>query len=86
MQAISKENAKKIKADTILSLQLISPFFQKAGFSGDSDHKEYACNAGDPGSIPGSGRSPWEGNGNPLPVFMLGEFNGLHVPKGRCIC
>ena len=25
-----------------------------------------ACNAGDPGSIPGSGRSPGEGNGNPL--------------------
>ena len=28
--------------------------------------KESACNAGDPGSIPGSGRSPGEGNGNPL--------------------
>ena len=31
-----------------------------------SDGKEPACNAGDPGSIPGSGRSPGEGNGNPL--------------------
>ena len=28
--------------------------------------KESACNAGDPGSIPGSGRAPGEGNGNPL--------------------
>jgi len=28
--------------------------------------KESACSAGDPGSIPGSGRSPGEGNGNPL--------------------
>ena len=28
--------------------------------------KESACNAGDAGSIPGSGRSPGEGNGNPL--------------------
>ena len=28
--------------------------------------KEYACNAGDEGLIPGSGRSPGEGNGNPL--------------------
>ena len=28
--------------------------------------KESACNAGDPGSIPGSGRSPGEGDGNPL--------------------
>ena len=34
-------------------------------FPGGSDGKEYACNAGDPGSIPGLGRSP-EGNGNPL--------------------
>ena len=33
---------------------------------GDSDGKEPACNAGDPGSIPGSGRSPGEGNGYPL--------------------
>ena len=36
-----------------------------------SDGKESACNAGDPGSIPGSGRSPGEGNGNPLQYFCL---------------
>ena len=36
------------------------------GFPGGSDGKESACNAGDPGSIPGSGRSPGEVNGNPL--------------------
>ena len=35
-------------------------------FSGDSDGKESTFNAGDPGSIPGWGRSPGEGNGNPL--------------------
>ena len=35
---------------------------EKAG----SDGKAYACNAGDPGSIPWLGRSPGEGNGNPL--------------------
>ena len=33
---------------------------------GGSDSKESACNAGDSGSIPGSGRSPGAGNGNPL--------------------
>ena len=33
---------------------------------GGSDGKASACNAGDPGSIPGLGRSPGEGNGNPL--------------------
>ena len=36
------------------------------GFPGGSDGKESACNAGDPGSIPGLGRSPGEGYGNPL--------------------
>ena len=34
------------------------------GFPGGSDGKEFSCNAGDPGSIPGLGRSPGEGNGN----------------------
>ena len=38
-----------------------------------SDDKESACNAGDPGSIPGSGQSPEEGNGNPLQYSCLGN-------------
>ena len=41
------------------------------GFPGGSDSKESACNVGDPGSIPGSGRSPGEGNGNPLQQSWL---------------
>ena len=36
------------------------------GFPGGSEVKASAWNAGDPGLIPGSGRSPGEGNGNPL--------------------
>ena len=36
------------------------------GFPGISDDKESAYNSGDLGSIPGLGRSPGEGNGNPL--------------------
>jgi len=36
------------------------------GFSDSSTGKESACTAGDPGSIPGSGRSPGEGIGYPL--------------------
>ena len=36
------------------------------GFPGGSDGKASARNAGDPGLIPGSGRSPGERNGNPL--------------------
>ena len=34
---------------------------------------ESVCDAGDPGSIPGSGRSPEEGNGNPLQFSCLGN-------------
>ena len=41
------------------------------GFLHSSVSKESACNAGDPGSIPGSGRSPGEGNGNPLQHSLL---------------
>ena len=36
------------------------------GFPGGSDGKESACNVGDPGSVPGLGRSPGARNGNPL--------------------
>ena len=39
------------------------------GFPGSSAGKESTCNAGDPGSIPGSGRSPREGIGDPLQYF-----------------
>ena len=38
---------------------------------GGSDGKESACSVGDPGSIPGSGRSPGAGNGKPL------QYSGL---------
>ena len=48
----------------IFLLRLIS-------FPGGSDGKESACNAGDLGSIPGSRRSPGEGNGNPLQYSCL---------------
>ena len=41
------------------------------GFLGGSDGKASACNAGVPGLIPGSGRSPGEGNGNPLQYSCL---------------
>ena len=41
------------------------------GFRGGSDGKEFVCNAGDPGSILGSERSPGEGNGNPLQYSCL---------------
>ena len=39
--------------------------------------KSSACNAGDPGSVPGSGRSPGEGNGNPR------QYSCLENPMDR---
>ena len=40
-------------------------------FPGGSDSEASVCNAGDPGSLPGSRRSPGEGNGNPLVYSCL---------------
>ena len=50
---------------------MIEPIHE--GFPGGSDGKESACNAGDQGLIPGSGRSPGEGNGNSLQYSCLGN-------------
>ena len=47
------------------------------GFPGSSDGKASAYNAGDLGSVPGLGRSPGEGNGNPL------QYSCLENPMGR---
>ena len=43
----------------------------KFGFPGGSAGKESACNVGDLGSIPGSGRSPGGGHGSPLQCYCL---------------
>ena len=48
---------------------IISP--NHRSFPGGSVSKESTCNVGDPGLIPGSGRSPGEGNGNPLQYSCL---------------
>ena len=47
------------------------------GLPGGSDGKESACSAGDPGSIPGLGKSPGEGNGYPL------QYSCLENPMDR---
>ena len=47
------------------------------GFPGGSDGKVSACNEGDPGSTPGSERSPGEGSGNPL------QYSCLENPMDR---
>ena len=52
-------------------------------FPGGSEVKVSASNAGDLGSIPGLGRSPWRRERLPSPVFWPGEFHGLYSPWGR---
>ena len=47
------------------------------GFPGGSDSKESACDVRDLGSIPGLGRSPGGGNGNPL------QYSCLEIPRGQ---
>ena len=49
-------------------------------FPGGSDGKASAYNVGDPGSIPGLGRSPGEGNGNSLQYPWTGKSLGLGNP------
>ena len=44
------------------------------GYTGGSDGKESACNVEDPGFDPCVGRSPGEGNGNPLQYFCLEKY------------
>ena len=53
----------------IIVLLSLHPYSLRA--IGGSDGKASACNVGDPGSIPGSGISPGEGNGNPLHYSCL---------------
>ena len=54
------------------------PLIALRGFHGSSDGKESAYNAGDLGLIPGLGRSPAEGNGNPLQHSCLEN----HIDRG----
>ena len=81
--AIVNSAAMNTGIDVSLSILVSLVFMLSSGiaglygkFPGSSDGKASACNAGDLGSIPGSGRSPGEGNGNQyscLENFMDGE-------------
>ena len=59
-----------------LKLNSLQPSVFLLGFPGGSDSKESTCNAGDLGSIPGLGRSPGGGHGNPL------QYSCLENPHG----
>ena len=57
--------------DLSVDIAFLHTFTHTLYFPGGSDGKASACNAGDPGLIPGSGRSPGEGNGNPFQYSYL---------------
>ena len=61
----------------IMTRTTIMTFIPIVGFLRDSVGKESACNARDKGLIAGLGRSPGEGNGNPL------QYSRLENPKDR---
>ena len=71
------------EGERVLALESREGFF---GFPISPDGKESACNAGDPGSIPGSGRSPGEGNDNPLWSSCLENSVDLDTVPGICCC
>ena len=54
-------------------------------FPGGSDGKASVYNAGDPGSIPGLGTSPWRRKWQPTPVLLPGESHGLEEPGGSTV-
>ena len=59
----------------VVSTAVIPDLRKKGGFAGGSDGKESACNTGDLGLTPGSGRSPGRREWLPTPVFLPGEFH-----------
>ena len=62
-----------------MELTIIIIYNNNGDFLGGSDSKESACNAGDPGLIPRSGRSPGEGNSYPLQYSSLKNSMDIRV-------
>ena len=77
----SKLNSVSFSLNLLLCLSSPFPYWQALNpashFPHGSAGKEPGCNAGDPGSIPGLGRSPGEGNGSPL------QYSWLENPMDR---
>ena len=74
---VFKLNCSNLSERSLVFLFLFLFFFFSLSFSGSSAGTESSCKAGDPGSIPESGRSSGEGNGNPL------QYSCLENPMDR---
>ena len=75
--SVPRTSSISIGFDNIFVKNAISNRPDVLGFPAGSDGKESACNVGDSGSMPESGRSPGEGNGNPL------QYSCLENPMDR---
>ena len=78
---VHKHSLFSISLPVLLFVSLIIVILTGSGFPGGSDGKESACSVGDPGLIPGLGRSPAEGNGNPL-QYLPGKPQGWQSLAG----
>ena len=67
----------KFYSEYLSPLQTFGLWFSSSDFPGGSDSKASVYNVGDPGLSPGLGRSPGEGNGNPL------QYSCLENPMDR---
>ena len=71
---LQKKKKKKRRPSIILHITFAAvsiPYRAWWGFPGGSVGKEFACDAGDPGLIPGLGKTPGERDGNPVQYFCL---------------
>jgi len=61
---------------------IIYMLYYPMGFPGGPAVKNLPADAGDVGSVPGLGKTPWRRKWQPTPVFLPGEFHGQRSPPG----
>ena len=71
LSPLQSKGLSRVFSNTIVQKHQFFSVQASLGFPHSLVSKESACNAGDPGSIPGFGRFPVEGNGNPLQYYCL---------------